>query len=167
MSKLCSRPVAAATFQAPTSFSRRAWVQWLARLLLAGVFLYAGVMKLRNAGAFHGDVLNFQWIDDPLAASVALYLPMLEILCAGAVLWPAWSRSAAVLLAGLLALFIVALLRAWALGIDLHCGCFGQSEASVDYPWKLAENALLLLAAGWLAFPFVGKEYRLEEVARE
>ena len=130
------------------------WLQWPARLLLASVFLYAGVMKVRNPGAFHEDVLNFQWIDDPLAAWAALALPVLELLCAVAILLPAWSKGAASLLASLLLLFMVALIRAWSLGIDLHCGCFGASDVSVDYPWKLAQNALLLLAAASLAVPF-------------
>lgn len=120
---------------------------WSARLVLAGVFLWAGAAKLTHPGAFHQDVLNFQWIGEPWAAWIALGLPVLELLCAVAVVVPAWSRAAALVLGGLLAAFIVALVRAWALGLDLHCGCFGSSGDSVNYPWKLAQNGMLLLAA--------------------
>lgn len=137
--------------------SGKALLLWAARLLLSCVFLYAAVMKLRNQAAFHEDVLNFQWISDPVAAWTALILPVVELVCGVAVLFPAWSRAAGIILSVLLLGFIVALVRAWASGLDLHCGCFGPTASPVNYPWKLAQNAGLFFAAVSLVFARGGR----------
>jgi len=118
---------------------------WLLRLIVAGVFLYAGIAKLTHPTDFHADTLNFQWIDDPDAAWIALGLPVLEVICSAAIIIPSWSRPAALILGGLLIIFLAALGRAWLFGLDLHCGCFGSSTESVHYPWKFVQNIALLL----------------------
>jgi uncharacterized membrane protein YphA (DoxX/SURF4 family) len=88
-------------------------------------------------------------MQDPLAAWGALGLPPLEVVCALAILLPGerWSRPASLVLSALLIAFLAALTRAWMLGLDIHCGCFGPSDDSLNYPLKIAQDCLLLGAA--------------------
>jgi hypothetical protein len=52
----------------------------------------------------------------------------------------------------MLLFFIAALARAWALDLNLDCGCFGQGSSRIG-PWPMTRNllliALLAISARW------------------
>jgi putative oxidoreductase len=119
-----------------------------ARVVLAGVFLYAGALKALDPQEFLLDVRSFQMLRDPWAAVLALGLPWLEIFCGIALLLGGWTRGACLVLAGLLLAFAVAFIQAWARGIDVTCGCFGKTENKTNFGQSLAiDGALLALTA--------------------
>ena len=97
-----------------------------ARLALAAVFVYAGVLKALDPGGFALAIDNYHLLPFPLAATLALYLPWLEILCGFGVLWPRLRLGALGLLAGLCLVFTGALALALVRGLDIDCGCFGH-----------------------------------------
>lgn len=111
---------------------------------LATVFVAAGVMKAWDPATFAQDISHYRLVEPAAAAALALYLPWLEILCGVAVLSPAWRRSGALILLIAILIFTAALVSAYARGLDLRCGCFGEHLA-VSLVWALARNIVIAM----------------------
>jgi len=140
----------------------RTWIDWgghrwlalLARLYLGGLFLWAAVHKIADPAAFALDVATYQFL--PLAAinAFALVLPWVEVLAGVMLVAGLRVRSAALLVALMMAAFLVALGHALHLGLDLSCGCFASGGAEADpISWRtlVRDGAWLLLALYVLA----------------
>jgi putative oxidoreductase len=121
----------------------------LLRLLVGGVFLVAGTLKVADPTRFAADIDHFRLLPYFSVAPLALYLPWLEIICGLAVVAGAARRSALLLLLGLTIVFIAAIASAWMRGLDIRCGCFGAaSTAPLSY--DLAFDLVLCGALFWL-----------------
>ncbi|MCK4414851.1 MAG: DoxX family protein [Candidatus Eisenbacteria sp.] len=118
----------------------------LCRLVLAGVFLLAAIGKLENPFAFATSIYAYRVIPASLALIVGVVMPAIEILAAAALVSGVLWRGGAVVLGGMLIVFIAALFQAIVRGIDIDCGCFGSESSSVSF-WLIARNYLLLLLA--------------------
>ncbi|HEY8899838.1 MAG TPA: MauE/DoxX family redox-associated membrane protein [Chthoniobacterales bacterium] len=124
---------------------------WAARILLAAIFFYAGVVKLGTSERFAITVADFSILPPALLHVVVPGLPWLEAFAAVLLVIPRTARLGAGIVAVLLVTFIAAL--AWALnqGIVVDCGCFGEeSQPSTDQMvlaiWR--DVALLALTLG-------------------
>ena len=126
------------------------WLHRLLATLFGGVFLYAGVLKARDPIVFLDDVRSFQMLADPYAAWLAISLPWLEIFAGLAVITGVLRAGGLLLLNAALLVFFVAISWAWYRGIDIRCGCFGDSgsASASDYFTLLARDAALLLLGG-------------------
>jgi uncharacterized membrane protein YphA (DoxX/SURF4 family) len=126
-------------------------VHWLARTGLGALFLYTGVVKALDPGAFAESIKAFE-LTGPRGTEVLTFnVPALEIV-AGAILLlgiPRLWRGAATVLAGLLGVFCLAVALAWTRGLTVSCGCFGGTAVPTDPGWWLLRNAVL--AGGLLA----------------
>jgi putative oxidoreductase len=100
------------------------------RLLVGGVFLVAGVLKVFDPAHFAADIDHFRLLPYFAVAPLALYLPWLEIICGLAVFVSASRRSALLLLLALTVVFIAAITSAWMRGLDIRCGCFGAASTA-------------------------------------
>lgn len=94
------------------------------RLLLGALFIIAGLQKLKSPDAFLEVVLKYEWVGVGLAQVIVAYLPWIEMMAGLWLLVGFKTRSAALVVAGLLVVFLVML------GIKYHstdviCGCFG------------------------------------------
>ncbi|MGB0373191.1 MAG: MauE/DoxX family redox-associated membrane protein [Opitutales bacterium] len=122
----------------------RQTIETSAAWIIAGVFVYASVVKIWSPDVFLQDILSYQLVDYRLAFFVALALPPVELI-AGLLLLRKPSRApAASAIALMMLVFTLALITAWARGLDISCGCFGKSEASADYPMLLIRDLALL-----------------------
>lgn len=117
--------------------------RWLARLLLGGVFIYAGGLKSLDPAVFATDIDHYRLLPYPLALLAGLYLPWLEILCGTAVILRWRERGALLLVAGLCALFALAITSAWVRGLDIRCGCFGHGNTGTALPVALLRSLVL------------------------
>jgi putative oxidoreductase len=137
-----------------TSSNTRAWplgdraalIGWVAlRLGLAGLFLVAGALKLRDPAIFAEEIANYRLLP-ALAPYLAIVLPPTEIVAALVLaVGPApWRRAAALVLALLSLLFTGAVAAAASRGLDISCACFGQGSGSVG--WLTVGRNLLLTA---------------------
>jgi len=137
-------------------------VRWLCVLALAGLFVYAGVVKGLRPGVFLGDVESYRLLPYRAAWAVAFYLPPLEIVCGVGLLFGASRGAAAWLLAGLMLVFLVALGAAWARGLEIACGCFGGAGGSgaTNYLWLVVRDLLILGGLGLLLGLERGRERR-------
>ena len=120
-------------------------VTWAFCVILAAVFVIAAVPKLIDPGSFANDLLNYRLLPESLVGLFALFVPALELMIAGALLWPRYQRGAALLSTVLLVSFAVAMAQARIRGIDLSCGCFGAAfESKVS--WLTVARSMLLAA---------------------
>lgn len=128
----------------PTDLNR--WGSIGLRTIVAGAFCVAAVLKLRDPGAFAEQIGNYQLFPE-LANFIALLLPSIELTCAVALLVGPkyWRIAAAFVLLGLLVVFTSAIGRAWAMGINLECGCFGAGSTSIGI-WPILRNVALATA---------------------
>ncbi|MDR3639734.1 MAG: MauE/DoxX family redox-associated membrane protein [Humidesulfovibrio sp.] len=120
-------------------------VEWMLRLVLAGIFLYASADKIIHPHDFAVIVKAYHLLPEPLANLTALWLPWLE-LTIGVCLFTGFLCDGALALAtGLLAVFWIALFIDYFRGIDVACGCFSSSpEETAPMLWYIGRDALLL-----------------------
>jgi uncharacterized membrane protein YphA (DoxX/SURF4 family) len=96
------------------------------RLLLASVFLFAGIPKLLDLGTFAGIIEAYGLVPEPLLLPVAVIVAAGEVV--GAIGLLLGRRYAPYLLAVLLLLFILVLAYGIRLGLDIDCGCFSADD---------------------------------------
>ena len=123
---------------------------WLARIAVAAVFLGACIAKIRDPEAFALAVNRYRILPGAFVNLVAIVLPWIELTCGLAVLAaPARLRAAgAFLIAGMLAVFTVAISLNLFRGIEASCGCFStRADAAVSDGWNLLRNGALI----WLS----------------
>ncbi len=123
------------------------------RLVLGGVFVWAGTAKLVQTSSFVKTVVAFDLLPAAWAAPFALSVVWIELI-AGGLLLGVWPRSNALVVLVLLVVFSAALgINGWR-GHEVPCGCFGNGESAV-LAWTLLRDLLL---AGGAAVLVVRKE---------
>lgn len=123
----------------------------LLRVVIGGVFLYAGGLKILNPLQFADSIATFQVLPSELINLVALALPPFEILLGVCLISGLYLRQAAFSLLVLSLLFALFLVQAIGRGLEVDCGCFGVSEPSAWSAWvSLGRDLLLILGCGWL-----------------
>ena len=131
------------------------WLATAARLLLGGVFVVAGLLKLPDPAAAVRAVRAYRLLPEALVGPVAFGLPVVEIAVGLALLAGVFVRTAAVATAVLLVVLLVGVGSAWARGLQIDCGCFGGggqvTAADTAYPGEVARDLGLLLVAVALA----------------
>jgi uncharacterized membrane protein YphA (DoxX/SURF4 family) len=100
----------------------------VARLTLAGIFIYASLDKIAHPAAFANDVYNYQILPDALINLTALVLPWLELFLGLCLLTGIWLPGTVLTVNGLLIVFLAALVFNMARGLDVNCGCFSTAS---------------------------------------
>jgi uncharacterized membrane protein YphA (DoxX/SURF4 family) len=160
--------------------NQKSYIVWrILDIILAGVFIFAGLSKifdldhlladlthLRFADAsvhfqqlavaspveFASGIDNFKLVPWPVSVALAFYLPWLEIFCALGLIFRLLYRGALTLLIILILVFTLAITAAKLRGLDITCGCFGHASQHWSFPSHLATNLAIL--AGLLALSF-------------
>ena len=101
------------------------WITLLARLILGGVLLVAGALKVGNLQKSAMAVRAYELLPTAIANFLGYVLPWLEIglgllLILGVAVSISGLFGAIIMLA-----FIIAISQAWARGLSIDCGCFG------------------------------------------
>jgi putative oxidoreductase len=112
------------------------------------ILVYAGGQKIFVSGVtqFAADVEKFQLLPPSLVPLVAYFLPWWEVVT-GICLMLDLLRKGAIASGMMMTLvFGVVILWAWSQGLDISCGCFGKSDATIQYPRKIFELSLQWIA---------------------
>ena len=148
------------------------------RFAFGALFFYSGITKVRDPIGFLDSVRGFKIFDhiesltgiqigpDPWEAWLAMGLPWLEMICGACLLVGFFDRGALTILCGALVVFILAILSAWSRGLDIVCGCFGESTPVSDYRVTVLQR-VGLLAVGILLLIAALKEKKPKSVAQE
>ena len=123
----------------------------LARLLLAAVFLLAGLAKFADPKGTSKALNNFG-VPLALAHLFSLLLPLAELAVAVALVPVASAWYAACGSAALLGIFIIGIAITLARGRAPDCHCFGQVHSAPIGKKTLIRNAILGALAGWLVY---------------
>ena len=116
-------------------------------LIVGGIFIYAGALKVLDPVQFANDIDNYKTLPWFVSVRLALYLPWLEIFCGLAVVFRFLYRGGLSILTALLAVFIVATIAAKLRGLDITCGCFGHASQHWSFAQHMATDLLLFAAA--------------------
>lgn len=132
------------------------WISFAMRLLVGGVWIVAGLLKLPDPAASVRAVRAYQLLPEAIVPAVGYALPIIEVLVGVSLVIGLLVRIGAVLSGVLFILFIVGISAAWARGLQIDCGCFGgggyDANATEKYPWEIARDLGLLFASAWLVW---------------
>jgi len=134
------------------------FVEWWglpARLLVGGVWIAAGLIKLPDPAGSVRAVRAYDLLPESVVPLVGHTLPILEIVVGVCLVLGLLTRPASVESALLFVAFIVGIASAWARGLQIECGCFGgggfDADATSKYPWEIARDVGLLALSVLLA----------------
>jgi uncharacterized membrane protein YphA (DoxX/SURF4 family) len=132
------------------------WAGVVARLVVGGVWLYAGALKLPHPDTSVTAVRSYQLLPTDLAETVGHVLPMLEIVVGACLLLGLLTRFVGGVSALMQLAFVIGIISVWNRGIAINCGCFGDGGADPDafskYPWEIARDAGLIAASLFLVW---------------
>jgi uncharacterized membrane protein YphA (DoxX/SURF4 family) len=138
----------------------------LARLILGGVLLVAGGLKVFKPAESANAVAAYKLMPTELAHLIGYALPWLEVAIGLLLIIGLLVRPAAVLSGLIMIVFIGAIASVWARGMLIDCGCFGgggeidpslASEVRMNYFIEIMRDLGLALAALYLYFFPYGK----------
>jgi len=115
------------------------------RLVLGGLFLYAGLGKTADVTAFARDIANYKVLPYSWNYLVAATLPYIEFLAGLLLVANRRVRPAALVTGGLTVVFMLFLASVVARGLDIDCGCFGTGghTSAAQALWR--DGGILLL----------------------
>jgi uncharacterized membrane protein YphA (DoxX/SURF4 family) len=126
----------------------------LARLILGGVLLVAGGLKVTSPAVSARAVRAFQILPYDFAGYVGYALPVVEISVGLLLVVGLFTRASAVVGGLLMLAFIVGIISAWTRGLNIDCGCFGGGgtigAAQTQYLTDVLRDAGLVACAAWL-----------------
>jgi uncharacterized membrane protein YphA (DoxX/SURF4 family) len=108
------------------------WLTFLARLILGGTLLAAGVLKIQHPSEAASSVRVYKLLPVTLANILGYSLPPVEIGLAVFLLVGIWVKRVGAISGILMLVFIVAVGQAWARKLAINCGCFGNGGVSAD-----------------------------------
>jgi len=127
-----------------------------ARLFLAAVFVWAGWPKLLDPAGTVRSVRAFRLLPEAVVPAFGHLLPVVELAIAVLLVLGLLTRWAALATAGLMVMFLFGIAMAWARGLAIECGCFGNTGSLVvdpvpGYVRDILRDTAFLAAALFLA----------------
>ena len=132
-------------------------IGFLARLAVAGVFIYAGLLKaLAPAEEFGYAIESYGVLNSQLSLWSAYIVLWLEIYAGLLLAAGVFTRLSALFTGAMLIFFEVMLGQAWLRKLPVtSCGCFGSSGGN-SLTREFLQN-LIFLALAWAAFKYGGR----------
>ena len=149
----------------PASTAPRTWlfVRRFLALVAGAVFIYAGVLKVRDPLEFANDINNYHLLPWTVGVRLAFYLPWLEIMAGLALIFHRFFAGALVITGALMLGFIGATIWAKAQGINVACGCFGAASSNLTFTSHLLLNGSILALLAILWFSTIRAEWSATE----
>lgn len=114
------------------------------RIALGAIFAYAAIVKISDPVSFAGSVAAYQILPYFWNYVAAAVLPFLELFCGLLLISGYRVKSATLLIAGLNAVFMVALASTIVRGLDIDCGCFKQGGEKTSAWTALGRDTVFL-----------------------
>jgi len=127
-------------------FLANKYLQIILRLIIGGLFIYASYDKLFNPAEFADIVKGYQILPLGLVNIFGIVLPYVEFIAGTFLVFGVFKKGSALTISVLLVVFLLALIRAQILGLDINCGCFSletNGEKS-NIPMRILEDILML-----------------------
>jgi len=124
-------------------------INFVLRLIIGISFVYAAVDKIIHLDQFARIIYNYHQVPGQFINVFALFLPWVEMIAGILIIVGYWEKAAALIVGGMLVMFIIALSQALIKGVNIECGCFSTtSKAKGPVKDLIFRDSLLLLACG-------------------
>jgi len=131
------------------------------RIALGAIFVYAAWTKLRTPWElFAMSIDSYQLLPLKVVELVARTLPWFELAVGLLLIAGFWLRSAAAAITLLLAVFFGLMVRAYARGMEINCGCFGANDV-ISWKTLLRDGSMLAAALTLTALAFLNRRKEL------
>ena len=140
------------------------FLEFVCRLGLGVLFIYSALSKISDPDDFAHAVMRYEFLPDFTIGIFSMTMPMLELLAGLSMLFTKWLRESALLVSGMLAMFIIALVQALVRGLEISCGCFGVPSVGgrEEIVIALVRDVVLIVPAAWLMFRANGRMWPLK-----
>jgi hypothetical protein len=116
--------------------------------MVGGIFIYASYPKLLRPDDFARLVYGYRILHVDMVNLVGITMPWMELVAGVFLVTGIIPRSSALVIAGMLGVFIGAGALALMRGLEIECGCFFPFMGNHKLGWDLlARDAVLLLFA--------------------
>ena len=122
------------------------------RVILGTIMTFAGSVKLLDSQSFLNTIRQFDLIPSWLVLPAMTFIVQSEIWLGFAFVVGFRTRTVALLLAGLLSLFILVIAVALLRGTTGDCGCFGPFDSEQIGAGVIIRDTILLGCCLWLSF---------------
>jgi len=106
------------------TLSQRSVIALLCRVILGVILIYASIDKIVHPAEFAKAIGNYNVLPFGLENLLGIVLPILELLVGICLVLGIMLDGSAIIAAGMMTVFIIALSQAMIRGIDINCGCF-------------------------------------------
>lgn len=132
---------------------------YVVRLFLGTLFLYVSIDKIINPAKFAEIIYNYRILPVGMLNLVALIIPWLEAVLGITLIFGIWLETSALLLSGIIIVFIVLLISAISRGLDIQCGCFSLDADGGRVSWmRVIEDVLMLAGTLFIWFQALFKK---------
>ncbi len=115
------------------------------RLIVATIFMIAGVLKIMNLDAFAITIQGYEVISPGIAALAARSVPIAEIIFSLSLLTGIFSRSALLGISLLSIIFLIVTAQGLMRGLHVECGCFGKLDFDLGPRLLIAKSILFVV----------------------
>jgi uncharacterized membrane protein YphA (DoxX/SURF4 family) len=134
--------------------SDRRWISTGFRFAVGAVFVYSGLTKVVDIDGTIRAVRAYDLLPEWIVPTAGTALPVLELALAALLLSGLLTRLAAAIVVALSAAFFIGIASAWARGLSIQCGCFGNGGLTPHpvpgYVRELVLNGLMIIACVWM-----------------
>ena len=124
-------------------------IEFALRLMLAGVFIYAGVPKVMDPEGFARIIFGYDVFSPVLINLLAITVPFIELFSGAALLFESFKRPALFVINFLLFLFMIVIGYNLIRGHEFDCGCFSVGvPGHVSPALQLLVRDIALLSVG-------------------
>ena len=121
------------------------YLQLIFRLIVALVFILAGIEKISDPSAFSISIENYKLFPLFTINVMAIILPWIELVAGILLLFGVMVKENSAIISVLLLLFTIAIIISLARGLNIDCGCFGTTLGTQIGLLKVGENLSLLI----------------------
>lgn len=111
----------------------RRWPRIASIWVLGFTFIYASLHKIADPAAFAKIVYGYGLFPDQLINLIAITLPFVELMTGLALIFGLWRRSAALIIVGMIVVFVLIISINLARGHEFDCGCFSESARAIFF----------------------------------
>jgi uncharacterized membrane protein YphA (DoxX/SURF4 family) len=143
------------------------WLTLLFRLILGGVLIVAGALKVGNLQKSAMAVRAYEMLPVWMANFLGYTLPWIEIGIGALLVIGVAVRIMGLFGALIMLAFIIAIAQAWARGLSINCGCFGGGGTIDPEDTKYLSEIIRdigLLGMGILLYLYPAGKYSLEKL---
>jgi putative oxidoreductase len=117
----------------------------LFRIVLAIIFIYAGIKKISDPGGFSNSINNYKILPISFVNLFAITLPWIELITGILLLFGIKVKENSFIISVILLVFIIAILISLIRGLNIDCGCFGTVSGTKIGVYKIIEDLVLLI----------------------